>query len=212
MSVTVWWASPAHARDWHEQLLTPAERQRADAYRRRQDRDRFVTANALLRITVARQLGRTPDIDRTCSDCGQPHGKPAVVGGGVDVSVSHSGEWITVALSTNGSVGVDVEQIRPDKDLELLLPYVFSPEELKILPDPPSVFYQVWARKESILKATGEGLRMPMAGLTVLPETTYNVHDLAPRPGYAAAVTLLTPGPVLIQELDGTPLLLDPPS
>ncbi|WP_162907743.1 4'-phosphopantetheinyl transferase family protein [Allorhizocola rhizosphaerae] len=206
MSVTVWWASPKHASPWHDELLTPGERERADAYRRREDRDRFVAANALLRLAVEQWLGHRPEIDRACIDCGKPHGKPRVVGAGLHASVSHSGDLIAVALSEQGELGVDVEMVS-DKDLKLLLRYVFSAKELEVLPDPLAVFYRAWTRKESLLKATGAGLRTPMSSLTVLPESEYNMHDLDPGPGYAAALTVLSSDPVSVTELDGAALL-----
>lgn len=207
MSVTLWWASPAHVRPWHDDLLTAPERERATAYRRRADRDRFVVCNALMRLALARHLGSPADIDRTCTSCGKPHGKPAVVGHALEISASHSGDWIAVALSARAPIGVDVEEIKPGKDMGQLLNYVFSPSELTLLPDPKAVFYQAWTRKEAILKATGEGLRKPMSGLTVLPECSHNVRDLHPGPGYAAAVAMLDPEPFTVTELDGSELL-----
>jgi 4'-phosphopantetheinyl transferase len=212
MSVTVWWASPRHARLWHESLLAPAERHRADAFHRAQDRDRFVAANALLRLAVADRLGRPAGIDRACRTCGKPHGKPAVVGApGLEVSVSHSGDWIAVAITELGPVGVDVEEVKPSTDLSSMFSYVFSPAELDALQDPGEHFYQAWTRKESVLKATGDGLRTRMSTLTVLPESeTHNIRDLAPRPGYAAAVTVLTAEPLTVVERDGSTLLTAP--
>lgn len=211
MSLTVWWASPAQAQPWHAELLTEAEQQRAAAYRQQADRDRFTVANALLRLAAASVLGTPPELDRACGDCGKPHGKPVIIGSALEASVSHSGQRIAVALSEVGSVGIDVEQIG-DRDLSLLLPYVFSPAELAALPDPEASFYRAWTRKESLLKATGEGLRVPMSTLTVLPDSTHNMHDLDPGAGYAAAVTVLSDAAVTITELDGSALLLQEPA
>ncbi len=207
MSVTVWWASPAHARPWHDDLLTPAERERAEAYRRPADRDRFVVANALLRLAAERWLGFPPKVDRACDDCAKPHGKPRIIAGGaLEVSVSHSGERIAVALTETGPIGVDVEAVT-DKDLGLLLRYVFSPMELETLPDPAAVFYRAWTRKESLLKATGRGLRTAMSKLTVLPDSEHNMHDLDAGPGYAAALTVLSDAPITVTHHDGATLL-----
>jgi 4'-phosphopantetheinyl transferase len=209
MSVTVWWASPAHAQPWHTTLLTEAEAVRAASYRRAEDRDRFVVANALLRLSAADHLG-LPEvaIDRACSTCGEPHGKPTIPGSKLQVSVSHSGDWVAVALTELGPVGVDVEEIKHHADLTSMLRYVFSPAELSLLPTPQDHFYQAWTRKESVLKATGQGLRVRMSDLTVLPEAAgYNLRDLAPRPGYAAAVTVLSEEGYTVTERDGAPLL-----
>jgi len=208
--VKVWWASPRHARPWHRTFLSPPELERAEAFRRDEDRDRFVTANALLHLAAEKHLGEKARIDRTCPRCGGPHGRPLIEG--LHASVSHSGELIAVALTDLGAVGVDVEQTTRHTDIASMLPYVFSPSELAALPDPESLFYQAWTRKESILKATGEGLRVRMSTLTVLPDANgYNVRDLQPRPGYAAALTVLTENPFSITELDGSELLTASP-
>jgi 4'-phosphopantetheinyl transferase len=211
-TVTLWWASPGDAQPWHRDFLQEAELKRADAFRRDEDRHRFTTANALLHLAVWEHLGARPVVDRACPRCGEPHGKPAVQGG-PHVSVSHSGDLIAVALTELGPVGVDVEETTRPTDIESMLGYVFSPAELDALDDPAALFYQAWTRKESILKATGEGLSVRMSTLTVLPEAAgHNVRDLTPpRPGYAAAVAVLTPRPYTVTELAGRDLLTASP-
>ncbi|HZM76705.1 MAG TPA: 4'-phosphopantetheinyl transferase superfamily protein [Candidatus Limnocylindrales bacterium] len=215
MPVTVWWASPRDAQPWHRDFLSPAEVKRAEAYRREEDRDRFTTANALLHLAAWKQLGSRPVVERACSRCGEPHGKPAISAptGSLHVSVSHSGDLIAVALTELGPIGVDVEETKRHTDIESMLGYVFSPAELAALERPSTFFYQAWTRKESILKATGEGLHVRMSTLTVLPHAPdHNVRDLtAPRPGYAAAVTVLAPDPFTVTELDGQELLTASP-
>ena len=212
MMVTVWWGSPGDARAWHRTFLTPAELQRAEAFRRQADRDRFTTGNALLHLAAWKHLGARPTVKRACARCGEPHGKPTV-DGGVHVSISHSGDLIAVALTELGPVGVDVEDATRHTDIQSMLDHVFSPAELAALPDPSTYFFQAWTRKESILKATGEGLMVRMSTLTVLPEAPgHNVRDLtAPRPGYAAALAVLTNDPFTVTELDGRELLTASP-
>lgn len=211
-TVTLWWASPRDAQPWHREFLKDAEIQRADAFRRDEDRDRFTTANALLHLAAWKHLGSRPVITRSCDRCGEPHGKPAVKDG-PHVSVSHSGDLIAVAVTDLGPVGVDVEETTRHTDIDSMLRYVFSPAELESLADPAAHFYQAWTRKESILKATGEGLRVRMSTLTVLPDAPgHNLLDLSPpRPRYAAALAVLSSGPFTVTELDGRDLLTNAP-
>src|SRR5215470_4070475 len=96
--VAVWWASPRLALPWHRTFLTPPEIERAKAFRRDEDRNRFVTANALLHLAAGRHLGAQPAIDRECPRCGGPHGKPLI--DGLHASVSHSGDLIVVAITS----------------------------------------------------------------------------------------------------------------
>ncbi|MFD9631241.1 4'-phosphopantetheinyl transferase family protein [Streptomyces violascens] len=209
----VWWVSPSDIRSWHDSLLSPAERNRMTELRRREDRHRMVVGNALLRLTVAAAVGvavERVEIDRSCPDCDEPHGRPVVVGHDLHVSVSHSGGRIAVALTRSGPVGVDVEQADPHPhSIADLHAAILSPAE-----DPDEIdFHTRWVRKEAVLKATGEGLRTPMSKLTLTEagpagfDLPCSLYDLRPGTGYAAALAVLTGRGVTVSERDGSELL-----
>src|SRR4051794_37321895 len=108
----VLWARPSAGWAVADGWLDAAERGRRDALLRAEDKARFVTAAGLLRLAVAERLGIAPGavaVDRACPDCERPHGRPAVPGAGLEVSVSHSGDLVAVALVAGETpVGVDV--------------------------------------------------------------------------------------------------------
>jgi len=199
--------------------LDEAERARLAAYRRAADRDRFLVGCALAKTVIAACTGARPEqvsFDRTCRQCGRPHGKPAVAGGGPEFSVAHSGALIAVAVACD-PVGVDVEQIdgraRPlggDGDPDALARLVLAEPERAALAaaDPPArarAFLVAWARKEAVTKATGDGLSAPFSQIVVAaagpprvtswpypqaPESV-SVLDLDAGPGYVAALAVL---------------------
>ncbi len=192
--------------------MTPAELERMVRLRRPEDKQRLVIGNALLRLTVARAAGCPVEevvIDRTCPDCDKPHGKPAVAGHDLHVSVSHSGDRVGVALTRLAEVGIDVEEVNPRVNVADLLPSILAPDERADDMD----FFTRWARKEAVLKATGHGLRLPMSKLTLGPhgpvgfDRPCTLRDLSPGPGYRAAVAVLTSEPVDVVEHDGSWLL-----
>ena len=219
MRVAVWWARPGQVTAAHEALLDAVERGRREALRQPADRDRFTAAAALLRLVIAGETGLTPQgvpVRRTCERCGRPHGRPRIDGYDVHVSISHSGERVGVAVA-GAPVGVDVEQIRP-VSLADLAPHTLGPDE----PAPDHAgFFTYWARKESAVKATGDGLSVPLAQVRVSrpdqparllaypgrPELVATMHDLDAGAGYAAALTVLTAAPADVTEYDGGPLL-----
>ena len=177
----VWWARRPDAADRHIALLDETERRRWAAYRRDEDRERFLTGCALAKTALARYTGRRPaDVlfDRTCGQCGEPHGKPVLAGGGVQHSVAHSGDLIAVAVART-PVGVDVEQLdgrrRPlggNGDLDGLARIVLSAAEQAALAGVPSAgraraFLVAWTRKEAVTKATGDGLRAAFSDVVV---------------------------------------------
>lgn len=220
-AVQVWWAGLDHAPD----LMDDAERARHATLLRDADRRRLAIGAALLRLAAGRVLGRDPRsirIDRTCPTCAKPHGKPRVVDGGdLHASVSHSGERVAVALARGAPVGVDVEVLAPDLDHAALAPTVLSAGEHAT---GVAGFLAYWTCKEAVLKATGDGLRVPLTDLTIadpagsprllswparpdLPATVA-LYRLDPGPGHLAALAVLDPVPRPVLQHDATPLLL----
>jgi 4'-phosphopantetheinyl transferase len=224
----VWWIDPTNAPEWCEKLLSEPERARAESFHQVAARRRFTAATALLKVTVAKSAGCDPfdvKLRRECPDCRRLHGRPEVVGSTLNVSISHSGDRVAVALCADGPVGVDVEQVNPDVDGDSMLRFVLGDAERQAFSEVQGrqarlqAFFRCWTRKESVLKATGDGLRIPMSNVTLAaphdraqltgftnhPELveTARIVDLHPGPGYVGAVTVLSVRPVRVWELDG---------
>jgi 4'-phosphopantetheinyl transferase len=220
VAVEVWWGRPSAERPWHAELLDPAERERRSALRRAEDQARFTVAAALLRLAAGRRLG-TPagglTVDRTCDDCGRPHGRPRLPGTGLAASISHSGDRVAVALSDTAAVGVDVEQVRP-VGIEQLAGHVLGEQEAAAT---LAEFFCYWTRKEAVVKATGDGLRMALPKVVVTrPEQppallrygdradlVASLADLDAGDGYAAAVAVLAGAPLRVDVRDAAALL-----
>jgi len=134
-----------------------------------------------------------------------------VVAHGLEVSVSHSGALVVIAATSAGRVGVDVERLRPI-DHVLLREAICGPAEASSQLGPAS-FFTLWTRKESVLKATGVGLALPMAevGVTAPDQAprllsyageesiTSEMADVRPSAGYVGAVTVLGASPVVFR-------------
>ena len=89
--------------------LAPVEKQRWEALRLPEDRERFLRGRGALR----RLLGACRDETPEAVPIGVgPHGKPCCAGG-PEFNLSHSGDLILLALHRERPVGVDVEQLRP---------------------------------------------------------------------------------------------------
>jgi 4'-phosphopantetheinyl transferase len=194
LSARVFVAEACWRLPWHHELLDIVERRRAAALREPADKDRFILAAALLRFVVAEELGCDPTevpVDRSCTRCGEPHGRPRVLGSPLEVSVSHSGDLVMVATSWNGMVGVDVEKVI-DVDVAELRPLVLAGEETFPLLDVKD-FYIVWTRKEALLKATGHGLTIPMTNVVLgPPNEPPRLRQLGSWVGFPPALTDLT--------------------
>jgi len=143
-------------------LLSSGEKERASRFVQLVDQQRFIAGRGLLRL-VAGQLTQTPpgQIDWQTG----PFGKPELVhpvASQVDwqMNVSHAGEWVVLAVG-HVPVGIDVEWVNPNWAYQDLIPIMFDADDQACLAasaDPRTLFYAFWTRKESLLKATGEGL------------------------------------------------------
>jgi 4'-phosphopantetheinyl transferase len=164
-------------------LLDDGERARAERLRFEDLRRRFVASHAMVRLVLRGRVGG--DVRFVVGE----HGKPALAGEGVHFNLSHAGERALLAISDQ-PVGVDVERLRALSNLDAMAQRVMSPAELRTYQeaaDPTRCFFDLWVRKEAVLKATGEGISRELRALDV---ATCGLHvvPLDVGEGYAAAV------------------------
>ena len=92
------------------------------------------------------------------------HGKPALVAGpGLQFNLSHSGQWLVVAVTADVPVGVDVQQLDRERRVERLARRYFSDPEVEALAELEGEayfwhFYRLWTLKEAWTKAHGGAL------------------------------------------------------
>jgi len=117
-----------------------------------------------------------------------------------DFNIAHSGEWVTLALVDQGSVGIDVEQKKPVD----LAPYrsICAPEEWSLLQqatDRQAAFFDLWTRKEAVCKADGMGLYRHLERINtlqnpvILEDRAWHLRHLPVGPGYAGHVATTYP-------------------
>ncbi len=162
---------------WQE-VLSSDELTRASRFHFPADRQCFVATRALLRTILAGYLSTDP---KRLSFSYSKKEKPSLVlpRAGVDVTfnVSHSGGIALLAFVQRREIGIDVEQVREDFDVEAIARRFFSAreqEQLAALPNEErfEAFFRCWTRKEAYIKATGDGLSLPLHqfDVSVAPE------------------------------------------
>jgi 4'-phosphopantetheinyl transferase len=174
-------------------LLDDEERARAARFAFSHSTELFTAAHGALRLV----LGRYLDVDpRALVFATTGDGKPYLErpSGGIEFNLAHSGAVGAVALAVDHAVGVDVEERRARTREPQLARRIMTPAEharyVALHEDARRhYFFDVWARKEALLKTTGEGIR---ATLTETPsdpgeDGALRVVDFD-VPGYAAAV------------------------
>jgi 4'-phosphopantetheinyl transferase len=153
---------------------------------------RYLQQRGAVRHLLAQRIGVTPAGLRFARS---PRGKPRLIdGGGVEFSLSHSGDECLLAIARGFAVGVDLESVHADLDVAVLAPLVLAREEAAAAAS-KRAFLRIWCRKEACLKATGEGLLDDLTSLSVAGDRAGAacVQDLDAGDGYVAAVAALAP-------------------
>jgi len=233
----VWWASPAAGHRELLSLLDANERGRWSRFRRDEDRARYLVAHALARLVLAGHLGAPAaelGFSAACRHCGgTDHGKRRLrAAGGIEFSLSHSGGRVVLAVARDAALGVDVERLNARRDVAALIPAVLSAAEQHALAALPAAenalaVLRCWTRKEALLKATGDGLAVAPATITVTPPDASpalvawaaapplaaeaHLFDLNPGPGHVASLAVLGPR-LAVVERDADRLLATGPS
>ncbi len=119
----------------------------------------FVVTRAVLRLLLGRYLDRAPAAIALAYG---PEGKPALAGSeALHFNVSHSGHRGLLAFGRQ-RVGVDLERLDHRADHVAIARRFFAPgeaAEILALPEPDARrrFFEIWTRREALLKATGKG-------------------------------------------------------
>jgi len=151
-----------------QRLLSSDESMRAARFHFPVDRQSFVAARALLRTILAGYLTADPKgLSFSYSKKEKPSLGPDQADSGVTFNVSHSGGIALLAFARRREIGIDVEQVRRDFDVEAIAKRFFSTQEqeqLVVLPKEKrfEAFFRCWTRKEAYIKATGDGLSLPL--------------------------------------------------
>jgi 4'-phosphopantetheinyl transferase len=196
-----------------EELLDPAERRRADRFGTSGHRRRFVVGRGSLRTILAGYRDEPPaKLVFRSGALGKPalaedHGPAAL-----QFNVSHAQEIELVAIARGRQVGIDLEQVRPIDDADRIVADLFSAYERSVYfglaeEQKRYAFFRCWTRKESYLKATGQGLSFPLDGFDVSlapgdpprllrvqghgdEPARWGFQELGPAPGFVGVVAV----------------------
>lgn len=177
---------------WQE-ILSPEESARAARFRFPVDRQRYAVTRAALRIILAGYLAVDHrNIHFTYSAREKPLLGLPYENSGVTFNVAHSGTVSLLAFTRKKQIGVDVEQLRRNFELEAIARRFFSAREQQQIfamtpEDRFAAFFRCWTRKEAYIKATGDGLSLPLCDFDVSIRAEEGNALLATRPDISEA-------------------------
>lgn len=174
-----------------QKVLSADEQKRAARFHFAKDREHYAAARAILRTILGGYLELDPaEIDFRYSQKEKPYLIPRFAESGIQFNGSHSGGIALYAFARQMEVGVDVERIGRDIEAESIARRFFSESEqqqLLSLPSPDRVeaFFRCWTRKEAYIKATGDGLSLPLSQFDVSLQPNDQDCLIATRPDKA---------------------------
>lgn len=155
--------------------LPQAHREQVLRYRFREDAQACLYGKLLL-LRCLEELGihqlRLEDLAYTS------HQRPYFNGVAVDFNISHSGKFVVCAAAENIRLGIDIEQIKP-VDVNDFQDQ-FSDDEMRLIrSDHGSLvnFYNLWTKKEALIKADGKGLSIPLKQISVIGADVGEEHQ-----------------------------------
>jgi 4'-phosphopantetheinyl transferase len=150
-------------------VLNQEEQQQAARYHFERDRKRFIVARGLLRYILSIYLNaKATDIIFQYG----PQGKPTVVDATVQFNVSHSDDRILIGVGYHHPLGVDVEHMTRTIEIDSIATRFFTTNEARQIQALSGAaqrraFFNVWTRKEALLKTIGSGLSLSLQACEV---------------------------------------------
>jgi len=169
-------------------LLSHEESNRAQKYHFEKDKRVYESGHVFIRKVLSHYISIEPSKLELTPLVNQ---KPKLENAPFNIhfNISHSGNKILIAIGFSSDVGIDVEKVIPDFDMDGFAEANYHPNELAHFRSlgnnsETEYFYTIWTRKEAWLKLTGEGVNdklrdLDFSGSKVQPVIPpHGHHDL----------------------------------
>lgn len=201
-------------------LLSKDEAARAVRFKLPLHRQRYIITRGLLRKLLSLYVSISPnEIAFTYGEKGKPYLKNNSLN--LQFNLSHSDEQAIYAFALDQEIGIDIQKINADFNIAIAKRF-FSVSEIKELLALPideqtSGFYQIWTRKEAVIKTIGSGIFSVPTDFSVslarpnepiklvLPQGDYYFYlkniSVKNNQDYCAAVSACTPLDIIVKQL-----------
>ena len=94
--------------------------------------------------------------------------RPFLPSSKTDFNISHAGDYVVSVLNPNSRVGIDIELKKMVDFSEFTITMNQSQwDEIRQSSDPVERFFENWCIKESVIKADGRGLSLPLTEILI---------------------------------------------
>jgi 4'-phosphopantetheinyl transferase len=162
------WQIPLDRSEQHRsvlrQHLSNDERARADRFHFDIHRAQFIVGRGCLRTVLGGYLRIEP---QQLTFAYGNRGKPGLLDQSLCFNLAHSGGLGVLAVTRLREVGIDIEQIRPLENWDGIARSNFSVVECAAIHALSAdmhlhAFFTCWTQKEAYVKATGDGIMVPL--------------------------------------------------
>lgn len=163
------------------QLLPNSDQQRASQYYHWQDKQALLFGRALLQYYIT-QESLLINIQQDFRQ--QYLQKPQLANNEFQFNISHCQNWVACAIAIQQDIGIDLEHTQRTISINDYA-IVFDQQEINYLSSLPiskqkSSFFNLWTRKESVIKLLGLGFSADVKQLNCLQSLCqYKKHNIA---------------------------------
>jgi len=131
-------------------------------------------------------------------------------------NISHSKNIVACAIAESFEVGIDIEFINEDIDLENFKDQMtdFEWEKIQNSTNSINAFYEYWTRKEAVVKADGKGLSIPLKKIDVsgdkatIRDSVFVLKEFHLNKNYMSHLAIMTTNPMHINTLSNKKIVL----
>jgi 4'-phosphopantetheinyl transferase len=170
-------------------VLSDAEKIRASKMRLPEHQHRTAAARYVLRMLLKKYLSSLSPLPLAGEVRVREKGKLYLPDSNLRFNLAHSHEYAVFAFALDIEIGIDIEQQR-DVEFDGIAKRVMSETEytywsMQPITQQAELFFQIWTRKEALVKATGDGLSGPLKDLSTIDSdgnicTTVNYANQTP--------------------------------
>jgi 4'-phosphopantetheinyl transferase len=154
-------------------ILSEEEIERANRFVHEKHRNNYIIAHKALRILLANYSKQTAkELVFNKNKYGKLSLSKKINIHNIQFNMAHSHNLTVFAFTHDQSIGIDIEFMRNNVQIESISQRYFSLQENKNLSmlntkEKSQAFFNIWARKEAFIKAIGLGLSYPLSKFEV---------------------------------------------
>ena len=161
--------------------------------------ERYIISHGILRCILGHYTEQAPEHVEFINN---KYGKPYLKNSKIKFNMSHSHNMVCYIVTFNNEVGIDIELWDSNLDVMELSKLVLTPKETilfnsLIFQERHLTFFNLWTKKEALIKASGEGLSYPINTIEALSAVLgdkvilTSIDDYSKREFYGHALEII---------------------